>query len=175
MRSIWPGEPEMNEGSAARAEPSSEQSPGKPVSRAYWELIRPISRASKAFLFVEIVRTYVRVRWLFWRGDLTTVVSKLRAVPPRPRARADDELADKYTGYRLGRAVRRSLGLLPGDSRCLVQSLVLTELLARRGIPSSLVIGVSSEAEFGAHAWVESDGIPLLSPEDATSRRLIEI
>ncbi len=64
--------------------------------------------------------------------------------------------------------------LLPTDSRCLVRSLVLTRLLGRRGVPSSLVIGVMSEPQFAAHAWVEHGGAPLLSPGTGF-QRLVEV
>jgi transglutaminase superfamily protein len=164
--------------SAARAGASGSK-PGsdrpKPVTRAYWELIKPISVMSKAQLFIEIACSYARVRWLLRRHEIRAVVATLRDVPADRREISDDALADKYAGYRLGRAVARTLGVLPGDSRCLVRSLVLTQLLARREIPSSFVIGISSESEFAPHAWVESDGVPLLSPENATDRRLLEI
>ena len=146
------------------------------VSGAYWELIKPISLLSKVRLFLEIACAYARVRWLLLRHrDIRTAVAILRAVPADRRELADDSLADKYAGYRLGRAVARTLGVLPGDSRCLVRSLVLTQLLARRGTASTLIIGISPESEFVAHAWVESEGIPLLSPENAADRRLIEV
>jgi hypothetical protein len=51
---------------------------------------------------------------------------------------------------------------------------VLTRLLASRGIRSSLVIGVRSEPEFEAHAWVECAGIALLPPGDDSYGRLVE-
>ena len=59
---------------------------------------------------------------------------------------------------------------MPFDSRCLVRSLVLTSMLDRRGIRSRLVIGVSVEPSFSAHAWVECDGRPLLPPLDEANR-----
>jgi hypothetical protein len=52
---------------------------------------------------------------------------------------------------------------------------VSTSLLARRGIASSVVIGVKTEPEFGAHAWVESGGTPLLPPGEGEFTRLVEI
>jgi hypothetical protein len=71
--------------------------------------------------------------------------------------------------------VGRTLGALPADAQCLTRSLVLTSLLARRGIASSLVIGVKPEPEFEAHAWVESNGTPLLPPNEGEFTRLVEI
>jgi hypothetical protein len=65
---------------------------------------------------------------------------------------------------RLGYAVSRAMPRLPADSRCLAQSLVLCDLLARRGLTGKLIIGVKGDSEFGAHAWVELDGTPMLEP-----------
>ena len=76
---------------------------------------------------------------------------------------------------RLGRAVTRTLPLLPTESRCLMRSLVLTSLLARRGLPSRVVIGVKSGGEFGAHAWVEHEGEPVLPTDRAEFGRLTEV
>ena len=42
----------------------------------------------------------------------------------------------------LGRAVTRTLALLPTDSRCSLASLVLSRLLERRGIDARLVVAV---------------------------------
>jgi Transglutaminase-like superfamily len=67
------------------------------------------------------------------------------------------------------------LELVPGDTRCLARSLVLTRLLARRGIPAKLVIGIRADPEFLAHAWVECEGKPVLSPGDGSFARLVEL
>lgn len=75
----------------------------------------------------------------------------------------------------LARMVSLTLGRLPTDSRCLVRSLVLIELLARRGIEARLVIGTSAATDFSAHAWVELGGEALLSPAGFARRRLAEL
>ena len=74
---------------------------------------------------------------------------------------------------RLGKVVGRTLGVLPTDSRCLIQSLVLVRILARRAIPSKLVIGVRRSSEFQAHAWVEHEGQAILPAGEYT--RLTEL
>jgi hypothetical protein len=56
-----------------------------------------------------------------------------------------------------------------------VRSLVLTRLLARRGIASTLVIGTRTTPEFLAHAWVELQGTPLLDPGGGAFARLAEL
>ena len=146
------------------------------MTTAYSELIRPISLQQKLSLAREIVATYALARWRLSRRDLPTAVAEMRARhTDRPRA-FDDPLAEKYAAVRLGRAVGRTLGALPLDSRCLVRSLVLSEMLARRGVQSRVVIGVKPGPSFGAHAWVESvDGQALLEPLANEHERLVEI
>ena len=81
-----------------------------------------------------------------------------------------------YEGLRLGRAVAKTLTKLPADSRCLMQSVVLTAMLERRATPVTLVIGVQQPGEtFGAHAWVELDGTALLPTGGDQFARLVEL
>ena len=134
----------------------------------------PLPLSDKVRLAGEIVADYVRARWLLRRSGLPGAVAALRA---HPAAGEDGSgAADaRVSGLRLGRAVGRTLGALPADSRCLVRSLVLTGLLARRGLSSTLVIGVRPDPEFAAHAWVECAGEPLLYAGEGTYGRLAEI
>lgn len=127
------------------------------------EASRPLAAPSKLRLVVEILLTYARVRWSLMRSDVPATVAELRACAAGPAEDDGDLVA--VNGWRLGRAVMRTLRLLPTDSRCLVRSLVLTRLLARRGISSSLVIGVRTDHGFEAHAWVEYAGRPVLPDE----------
>jgi hypothetical protein len=129
-----------------------------------------LSPARKLALTVEIVRAYARVRWLLWRNGLPATLAALRRgiTPPAGAQRRD-------AGYRLASAVVRVCDRLPTDSRCLTRSLILTEVLARRGIGSSLVIGVLPAPSFSAHAWVELDGQPLLPPHEWGHNRLVEL
>jgi hypothetical protein len=53
-----------------------------------------------------------------------------------------------------------------------MQALVLSALLARRGIGSELVIGVRPGPSFAAHAWVELEGRILPAGTDVDYRRL---
>jgi Transglutaminase-like superfamily len=134
-----------------------------------------LSRApGKVTLALEVLGVYLRVRWMLVRLRPVPAVSVLRHgldghVMPEPvRARV-------RLGLSLGRAVARVLRLLPTDSRCLVQSLVLTRMLARRGVYAKLVIGVRPAPSFGAHAWVEVNGEPVLPTGESTYRRLVEL
>ncbi len=132
-----------------------------------------LSAAGKAWLAIEILSAYARGRWLLWRRDLPSVVAAVERHGPATSRPTDDSVL--RLGARLGRVTTRCLGLLPTDSRCLIRSLVLMSLLCRRGISSSLVIGVRPGEEFGAHAWIERDGQPLLPAGGGAYSRLLEL
>ena len=122
---------------------------------------QPTSLRAKYELMREIVRTHRRAQTLLRRRQLATAVEELTAGAPK-RAR---DPRDRVTAIRLERAVKRALRLPGLDSRCLMQSLVLQSLLARRGIPTSLAVGARQGPDFAAHAWVEHEGFPLGSDE----------
>jgi hypothetical protein len=130
----------------------------------------PLGRTDRLRLAVEIVGSYARVRWWLVRTDVPHTVVAARRYPCGVPATGLSPAA----ALRLGHAVQRLLGLLPLDSRCLVRSLVLTRLLARRGMPSTLVLAARSKPSFAAHAWVEHDGVALL-PTGTDYHRLTEM
>ena len=98
------------------------------------------------------------MRWLLARHDVGWVVEALRAPADE---RLDQETARRL-GRRLGRPISLTLDPLPWDSRCLVRSLVLLAMMARRGARCDLLIGARPGTEFEAHAWVEHAGYPVL-------------
>lgn len=127
-----------------------------------WERVRPFPPAEKARLAVEIARDYVRILWARDRRELSDLLARLRA-PAESGPRPDTDLDTAYSrAWQHANAVRRTLRRMPTDSRCLMQALVLTALLARRGINTTLVIGVRPGEDFEAHAWLELEGRPLL-------------
>jgi hypothetical protein len=128
---------------------------------------------AKVALGLEILAAYARVRWLLWRGDVASTLQRLR--DEVSESSAQPPAWDPVSGARLGRAVGRTLRLLPTDSRCLMRSLVLSSLLARRQVESSVVIGVRPAPRFAAHAWVEHRGQALLPSAEADYRRLVEL
>jgi Transglutaminase-like superfamily len=138
-------------------------------------LRRPLAPAAKVALAAEIAVSYVRVRRQIRKVRLPELLEHLReGIADRgvPAWSATDE---HVAAARLARAVMRLLPRLPGDTRCLTQSLVLTAVLARRGIGSTLIISVSPSAGFKAHAWVEHGGVPLLPADDASYGRLVTL
>jgi hypothetical protein len=131
-----------------------------------------LSVGARARLVWEILFAYVLVRRELRRAPISCVLGALRT---RGRLEADRRSVEALQiARRLGHAVCRTLGVLPGDTRCLVRSLVLTRLLARRGITAKLVIGARTAPDFSAHAWVECDGRAVLAPGD-TYGRLVEL
>jgi hypothetical protein len=142
---------------------------GRALGRRFDE---PLPWRRKLRLAAEILATYARVRLLLSRRSLPDALAAVRgSSPARPAVTLDDQV----TGIRLGFAVSKALSPLPFDSRCLVQSVVLTTMLARRGIDGRLVIGVAPGPEFKAHAWVEADGIPLLPAQSESYSRITEL
>lgn len=130
----------------------------------------------RVLLTVEILAAYAVTRLLMPRTDIRSLVTRSRRARRRPPVESGETPSDPWrVALRLGNAVDRVLSVLPTDSRCLVQSLVLTRLLSARGIPSKLVIGAHSAPSFEAHAWVEYDGRPVLAPGGFLASRLHEI
>jgi hypothetical protein len=138
----------------------------------------PLSVPRKLALSAEILAAYVRARRALRRRSLPAVAAAMRGTPgPADSGRADARLAREgacAAGIRLGAAVTRVLGVLPRDPRCLSHALVLSALLARRGIDATLVIAVRPHP-FEAHAWVEHGGRALLPPARAPFQRLLEV
>lgn len=133
--------------------------------------LEPLSPGAKIALATEILTEYAPAWRILRHPNVVEMVRAARDVEPsRSRAPAATE---HDVARRLGRAVSKTLGVLPTDSRCLIRSLVLTRMLARRSITNTLVIGVRKTPEFSAHAWVEHDGRPILPAGEYT--RLTEL
>jgi hypothetical protein len=135
---------------------------------------RPLNLPERVRLIAEILASYLYARRALRRTSIEPAVQALRVRAPTSHAR-DTELDTLTEAHRLGRAVRRTLAFAPGDTRCLTRSLVLTQLLARRGIQARLVIGARSQPSFLAHAWVEHAGEPVLPAGDGSFGRLVEL
>ena len=122
---------------------------------------RPLLPPAKLRLRAEIAWTTLRVRRLLRRNDLSAALDRCRNAAAR-----GEPAPSRGEVVRVARAVRRTLGALPGDSRGLIASLVLIAVLARRGLDASLVVGRPRNG-YGAHAWVEVRGLPALpAPKD---------
>jgi hypothetical protein len=143
-----------------------------PVAGAPVAHPQPLSQTERAGLAVEILVAYAQARRALRRAPIASAVAELRSESPPEATPVRGSLEE---ARRLGRAVNRLLSHMPGDTRCLARSLVLTRLLAKRGVQAKLVIGARPEPEFLAHAWVEHAGSPVLDPGDGSFGRLVEL
>lgn len=136
---------------------------------------RRLDVAEKVVLASEIVAVYAGVRLRIRRVPLVPLLARLRGGVVDPGIPAGQAAAEHVLAVRLGRAVLRTLAYVPGDTRCLTRSLVLTALLARRGIGSTLMLAAATGEEFRAHAWVEHGGVPVLPVEGPNFVRLVAL
>jgi hypothetical protein len=138
--------------------------------------LRRISRRIEvARLALEIVLAHVKVRRAL-RGNtpVDVVLATLRPDRELPRSKPLNAEVTREIRH-IAHAVTRTLALLPGDTRCLTQALVLSSLLANRAIATTLVIGAHSAPGFAAHAWVEHEGRPILPAGDGLFETLAEL
>lgn len=125
----------------------------------------------RLLILAEILSAYVPLLRLLRRNDLRAMVAGARDVDEREPAPVPEEA--HTTAARLGWIVNRTLTLVPTDGRCLIQSLVLTRMLTARSIDTTVVLGVSVEDAFRAHAWVEHEGAAVLPA--GSFERLMEL
>jgi Transglutaminase-like superfamily len=121
-------------------------------------------------LVAEVLVTYVVVRRQVRKHDLPRAVAALRG-ERRPRYLAVVAREPRALAVAAERVVAR----IPGDSRCLMRSLVVLAMLARRGVDARLILAARPTPEFAAHAWVERDGDPLLPTRGFGDARLAEL
>jgi len=66
----------------------------------------------------------------------------------------------------IARVVHGAAPWSPITTSCLPRALVLSRLLAQRGLQGELRLGAGKhDGAFAAHAWVEHDGVALAEPE----------
>jgi hypothetical protein len=140
------------------------------------DLTGPLPPRRRVLLAFEILATYFWVRLRLFRTEFPTALIGMRDGGRPPEERLAHELRVTYLrAARLARAVQRTLRFVPADGRCLMQALVLTALLARRGIYTKLLIGVNQGDEFQAHSWVEYSGYALLPDSQGIYHVLAEL
>ena len=116
-----------------------------PVSLPSGDPTMEFTRFHKIRLAIEILSVYARVRWLMARRELPDVVQTLRASADSRWVVGGERELQAGGGWRYALSVVKTLRLLPADSRCLMRSLVLLSVLARRGARTTLVIGVRAD------------------------------
>jgi len=135
------------------------------------EPLRRFSSLEKARLAGEIIASYILVRRRLRRLEFSHAVASIKGgTAPAPETISSEAA---LLGVRLGVIIERVFRVIPGDTRCLTRSLVLLRMLSCRGIGASVVLGVRTSPEFGAHAWVEHAGQPLLPPIESSGQQLL--
>jgi hypothetical protein len=113
-------------------------------------------------LAFEAISVYPGMWLRMRRLPVRAIIGSNRAVRGRPRVALASAAERELVARRLGGAVNQTLSVLPTDSRCLIQALVLDKMLAVRGVECTIVIGTRADAHFEAHAWVECEGVAVL-------------
>lgn len=92
----------------------------------------------------------------------------LRLASRLSRRPAEAGAGDGELTQRVAWAASVARAYIPGETTCLATSLTAMVLLARRGCPAELRIGVdrTGEGPFLAHAWVESRGEVVVEGEE---------
>jgi len=117
--------------------------------------VTPADIALAARAFAMLVRMRIALWLLPWRRVLAKTGSY--------SVFGTRETTRRVSIDRLERSVRTASRVVP-RATCLTQALALTHLLARTGYTATVRIGVTnSGGRFAAHAWVECEGMPLLS------------
>src|SRR5690349_14778749 len=116
-------------------------------------------------LIAEIWALYLPLLVRLRRRGINTVLAAARST--RGARIEVPEAERQQLAVRLGHIVGNVLDWVPFDNRCLIRSVVLVRVLARRSIDdATLVIGVRTDGGFAAHAWVEREGEALLPVGD---------
>lgn len=123
-------------------------------------------RPADWLLLAEAWSALAWLDFLVRRQSLVSANNHTPDVAPGP-VRGDVESLSKRVKRAVDLAARRHYRPM----NCLPKALALRWMLARRGIPSELRIGVQSQMiTIKAHAWIERDGKPLGEPADIAKR-----
>ena len=111
--------------------------------------------AGERRLLVSALFHLVAIRIGLWVLPLQQLVKRLETLKVSKTFRVWNPPAE-----RIAWAIRVVSRYLPGTRNCLVQSLAAQAMLARRGYPARLRIGVAKDegGRLKAHAWVECEG-----------------
>ena len=112
---------------------------------------------SERCLLVSALFRLVAVRVGMWVIPFRVLLRCLHKMAvERDRLRGNNPLPPE----RIAWAIRVVSRYLPGTMNCLVQALATQSMLARRGHPARVRIGVAKDegGQLKAHAWVECEG-----------------
>ncbi len=110
-------------------------------------------------LFLEAVFLMIATRLALWLRPLGSVRHAIERMSRRP---ASNDRRETVRPSGIVRAVRQASVVVPASS-CLTEALTTQIMLGRRGLRSTLRIGVRRDGEaLEAHAWLERGGAVLV-------------
>jgi len=120
--------------------------------RTSWRERALLAEAAVALTVAEAAIRWAPLRWVGRDMGASTVESPV-AHPPEQTGRV----------RQIGWAVRTAARHLPWDCRCLAQALAGRRMLKRRGMPSTVYLGVDRGRRdwLDAHAWLRSGEVVL--------------
>jgi len=121
--------------------------------------LRPTDLSLLRQAFLSLLRVRFALWLVPWRRLAASIDSEeIAAAPAHPEV------------DRVEWAIRAASHVVP-RATCLTQAVALHRLLSCHGYQSIVQIGVSNaDGRFGAHAWVEHEGRPLLSTSNDVAR-----
>jgi len=128
---------------------------------AYWR-IWPI------VLRIKFKQFFKDAQWLSRKVTFVDISNEAPQVFSEPQScKQQDEIKSQLRlAIELHELVRLAARLHFFRAECLPRSIVLVDLLKRRGISASTMIGVSKQGtQLASHAWAEVNGIAVVEPE----------
>lgn len=92
----------------------------------------------------------ILIRWWHFRNLARRLGAHMAESP------VDQEPAHRLVAHGVRWAVRAAARRLPWHPVCLPQALTAQWMLRRRGVPSTLYLGVDPGSRYDAHAWVRA-------------------
>lgn len=128
--------------------------------------IKYINRLIYNFIFTNKTRT-LTIRIIFMSAFIRTAILIVpmrileRYFGIRGKVSSEEEsFENSKTAYWIGQRVERVCGKTTWESKCLVQALIAQRLLVKKGIATTLYLGVAkTETKLTAHAWLRCGAV----------------
>lgn len=111
---------------------------------------------------LEVFATVCSTQWQLRRQRLSQILANMAAYRQRKAARSSLSSGEskRVRFEQNASAFRHARRYVPIETSCLLDSISLVRFLARRGLLSDLVFGVTHNP-FAAHCWVQAEGLIL--------------
>src|SRR5262249_23470259 len=115
---------------------------------------------SEKSLVLESLVMLAAARLLVTTTPSRSLVARIGGVPAKESEPGNSGRPSQQTGSpRIGRLIERVARITWWRSMCLEKALACKWMLRRRGIPSTMYVGMAKQNEgFAAHAWLVAEG-----------------